>query len=940
MLKMFHFVMIGHLYRQFVKFQEFFMKSHASMNRVYRLVWSQALGLMVAVAENAKGQGKAGKGRKLVAAALSLAGGLFLVPLAQAGPTGGQVSAGAATIAQAGSTTSITQSSQNLAINWQDFSIGANESVRFNQPNTSAIALNRVIGQNPSQILGALSANGQVFVLNPNGVLFGAGAQVNVGGLVASTLSLGDADLMAGNYRFANNGSSAGITNQGTLTAAQSGYVALLAPQVINEGVISATLGKAVLAAGNQVTLNLSQGSLLGFTLDQGAFKALADNKQLIQADGGQVFMSAKAADALTTAMVNNSGIIEARTMQYVNGTAQMVSGTIELMSDMAVGSVNVGGTLDASAPTGGNGGFIETSAAHVNVSNDAKVTTLANAGESGTWLIDPVDYTIASSGGNMTGAALTTSLASGSVTIVSTTSTVAGAGNINVNDVVAWSANKLTLNAQKNININANLNASGTAKLALEYGQDAASGISNLGNVVTNNASVNLPAGTNNFTTKFGSNGAVETYTVITSLGGEGSATGLDLQGMKNATAGTNFALGSDIDATPTSGWNAGSGFDPITGFTGDYVNNNFAFFDGLGHTITNLFINRQATSGVGLFASTGPRSVLRNVGLVRGSISGSLFVGGLVGINVVGLISNAYNTGTVKGADYVGGLVGDNDASNKDFALIMNSYSTGDVTGTGHHIGGLVGRNVQSNTRIVNSYATGNVSGISLVGGLVGGMQAGRISNVYATGDVSGSSSVGGLTGDNYGPIDHAYSTGLVTGGTSFGGLVGFGGSNGVSSSYWDTTASTQTASNGGTGLTTTQMQSQASYVNWDFTNTWVVSSTVNNGYPTFKWQARIVPPAAAAATAATSGTVASRSTQTFTDALAGKDGAVASFFRTAYQPKSPGTKTGETRSAASNEDASSDEQFANYRLINGGIKLPSDVLVSLKARVANSK
>src|SRR3989304_8687273 len=153
------------------------------------------------VMEDVKGSSKSVLGRNLIAIALLvLSDPALLMPLAQAEPTGGQISTGAGTIAQAGATTTITQNTQNLAINWQSFSIGSNEAVRFNQPNASSIALNRVLGQDPSSILGSLSANGQVFVLNPNGVLFGTGSQVNVGGLVASTLSLSHADFMRGNY--------------------------------------------------------------------------------------------------------------------------------------------------------------------------------------------------------------------------------------------------------------------------------------------------------------------------------------------------------------------------------------------------------------------------------------------------------------------------------------------------------------------------------------------------------------------------------------------------------------------------------------------------------------------------------------------------------------------------------------------------------------------
>ncbi|MFZ5522719.1 MAG: filamentous hemagglutinin N-terminal domain-containing protein, partial [Pseudomonadota bacterium] len=422
------------------------------------------------------------------------------MPLAQAEPTGGQISTGAGAITQVGTTTTITQNTQNLAINWQNFSIGSNEAVRFNQPNATSIALNRVLGQDPSTILGSLSANGQVFVLNPNGVLFGAGSQVNVGGLVASSLSLSDADFMAGKYTFGNDGTVGAVVNQGALTAAQGGYIALLAPEVRNEGVITATLGTALLGAGDKVTLNLNNGSLLSYTTDQGSLNALAENRQLIQADGGQVYMSAKAADALSTAVVNNTGIIEARTMQNVGGV-------IKLMGDMQVGTVNVGGTLDASAPNGGNGGFIETSAAHVKIADGTQVTTSAAQGLAGNWLIDPFDFTIAASGGDITGALLSSSLAGGNVQILSSAGTVGGTlGDINVNDAVTWTANTtLTLSAFHDVNVNqlidANVGATGAGSVVLRAdntgtGPGAAAGTVNFsgtGAVALNTGTANI---------------------------------------------------------------------------------------------------------------------------------------------------------------------------------------------------------------------------------------------------------------------------------------------------------------------------------------------------------------------------------------------------------------------------------------------------------------
>ncbi len=484
------------------------MKSHASMNRIYRLVWNQALNLWVAVAENAKGRGKGGRtsrSRVDIASACGckavlnvLGAGLLLAGAAHAGPTGGQVVAGNGAISQGASTTTVTQASARMAIDWNTFSTAAGESVNFIQPNAQAIALNRITGSSPSSLLGSLSANGQVFILNPNGVLFGPGAQVDVGGLVASTLSLGNADFMAGKNTFTKDaGSTAAVVNQGTLTAASGGYVALLAPEVRNEGVISATSGTVLLAAGNQVTLTLNNGSLLSYSIDQGALNALADNRQLIRADGGQVILSAQALDALSRASVNNSGTIEARTLQHQ-------AGRILLLADMAVGAVTVSGTLDASASGTGDGGVVETSAAHVKVADSAVVTTHAATGQTGTWLIDPADFKIDSlaNGGDITGAALGTALNNNNVVYSSTDGAQGTLGDVLINQSVSWSANTgLTLSAQRNIDFSGggSLNASGAAGSVVLTAGTGATGaiIGNAGTVAVTANSLSARAAT-----------------------------------------------------------------------------------------------------------------------------------------------------------------------------------------------------------------------------------------------------------------------------------------------------------------------------------------------------------------------------------------------------------------------------------------------------------
>ncbi|MBC7600171.1 MAG: filamentous hemagglutinin N-terminal domain-containing protein, partial [Polaromonas sp.] len=153
------------------------MKSHGSMNRVYRLIWSEVLNSWVAVAESGRGRGK-GSSRKLIAAALSLS-----AAFAGATPVGGQVVAGAGSVTQSGTTTTIQQASQNLSLNWKSFNIAPQETVNFVQPSASAIAVNRIFDTSGTKILGQLNANGQVYLINPNGILFGQGAQVNVGGM-------------------------------------------------------------------------------------------------------------------------------------------------------------------------------------------------------------------------------------------------------------------------------------------------------------------------------------------------------------------------------------------------------------------------------------------------------------------------------------------------------------------------------------------------------------------------------------------------------------------------------------------------------------------------------------------------------------------------------------------------------------------------------------
>src|SRR6266545_8175025 len=171
---------------------------------------------------------------------------LLTPPGAFANPLGGQVQGGNATIQGQGTpTVTVNQTSDRAIINWNTFNIGTGELTRFVQPNSGSLALNRVTGNlGPSQILGTIEANGRVFLVNPDGILFGAGAQINTGGFLATTSDIKNSDFMAGNYVFSIPGRpSASIVNLGTITATNGGFAALVAPGVRNAGVITANFG-------------------------------------------------------------------------------------------------------------------------------------------------------------------------------------------------------------------------------------------------------------------------------------------------------------------------------------------------------------------------------------------------------------------------------------------------------------------------------------------------------------------------------------------------------------------------------------------------------------------------------------------------------------------------------------------------------------------------
>ncbi len=249
----------------------------------------------------------------------------------QAAPQGGQVSAGSGSIQASGNITQINQNSQQLVIDWDSFNVGLNESVTFLQPNSSAAVLNRIYDQNPSQIFGNINANGRVFLSNPNGMIFGANSQVNVGSLFATTLGINNDVFMNGRYNFSAVSDGGAIVNHGLLNAATGGSISLVADAVDNQGEIIAHYGYINLASGRTAAIDFDGDGFIHFeidgeVLDNATGKTTGvNNSGIIRADGGEVLLTARHAQDVFERAINNDGLIEAGRMLNEGGVIRLV---------------------------------------------------------------------------------------------------------------------------------------------------------------------------------------------------------------------------------------------------------------------------------------------------------------------------------------------------------------------------------------------------------------------------------------------------------------------------------------------------------------------------------------------------------------------------------------------------------------------------------------
>lgn len=262
-------------------------------------------------------------------------------------PTGPSVaygSVGILAVPQA-NTMLMQQSSAAAIVNWQSFSVGSGARVNIQQPSASSALLNRVTGSATSTIAGEINANGQVYLVNPNGIMITPSGVVRAGGgFVASTLGIGDEDFKAGRRNFVGTGASAAVVNQGAIEVGRGGYAALIGGSVDNAGMISVPMGRVGLGAGERVTLDISGDGFLQVAVPSGSAgeKALIQHSGRIRADGGRVEMRAATAREVARQAINLTGVVEARSVRGRSGAIVLGGG--------AGGTVHISGRLDVSA--------------------------------------------------------------------------------------------------------------------------------------------------------------------------------------------------------------------------------------------------------------------------------------------------------------------------------------------------------------------------------------------------------------------------------------------------------------------------------------------------------------------------------------------------------------------------------------------------------------
>ncbi|MBS0273287.1 MAG: filamentous hemagglutinin N-terminal domain-containing protein [Proteobacteria bacterium] len=529
---------------------------------------------------------------------------------------------------------------KDAKIDWRSFDIGSKAQVNFNQPGTSSIAVNRVNSSaNPTQIEGGLHANGQVWILNPNGVFFSKTAHVDAAGIVASTANIDTNAFMAGSNKLQMTGADHGsVENQGNISVGANGLAAFVAPSVRNSGTINATVGRVALAAGTTYTLDLAGDHLVELGL--GSVKAVVDSSGKIVNPGGTIALTAKAAGQVVNSVVNVSGVVSASSVTKSGGTITLggdnvtTTSTAQLSADAgtngnggAITSVanvqgNYAGSFSAKGGSAsGNGGSVETSGKSVHVDSGIKINTLASNGLTGSWTVDPDNLTI---GTTDSGADADTDQSISASTVESqlgTTSVNLKANNtITVNTAIDTSSNTdsntLTFQDENGSGLTINLNADITlgAHETLT-GQGTIVNVANTG-LIQNGIDVALAGGAT-------VNVAAGQYAAGTGL--QINKSGLTLLGASGAEIDVNPGTSGQVNAITIGGSTDGvtiSGFDirgevnaPYTSYAwGSAVSRGVAVLNGATNvTITDNDI-RNVRNGI-LIDGRNTGSVTNNV-------------------------------------------------------------------------------------------------------------------------------------------------------------------------------------------------------------------------------------------------------------------------------------------------------------------------------------
>ncbi|MBJ7556301.1 GLUG motif-containing protein [Marinomonas spartinae] len=731
-------------------------------------------------------------------------------------PTGGSVAAGQVSMGTLGNTTTVTQRSDKAIVNWQSFSVGKGASVHFIQPDSRSAILNRVTGATTSTIAGSIHANGQVYLINPNGIAITSTGSVKVGGgFVASTLNIADKDFLKGHFLFKGTGASAGVSNAGIITVGRGGYAALIGGRVKNSGLIAAPLGRIGVGAGEEATLNLSGDGFLQVALpsktDANGQDALIDNSGTLSANGGTVLISVASARNAARHVVNLSGVVEANSVSGHDGKILIgggqggnvtVSGQVTATSDTGKGGqISVtgqhialnGATIDASGATGG--GSVKIGGAYQGKGNTqrAKTTTVdassvirADASQSGdggqvvVWSNDLTTFdgqiSARGAGAGKGGDAEVSGKATLAYNGFTDLSGPGGFGtllldpyNITISSDTASNSSSTSATGDDSvINVGTLQTALDSANVAITTGSAGSAG-SQAGDITVANE-VTWNSGS---TLELSAYHNIHVNAALT--GGAGSK--IVLRSDNSGTGTGTVTFGSGITATAPGGvaiYYNPSSYTAATDYSGNMGSDTTATAYMLVNTLDNLqAINTNLTGTYALskdIDASATSSWNNGAGFVPlSNYFTTQFTGTFDGQSHV--ISNL--TIHRPSTDFVG-LFGNVDSG---VAIRNVGLEGGSISGQSS-VGSLVGY-AEDGSTIKNAYATGAVTGSSYgVGGLVG-RNDGTISNAYATGAVTGTgaySNVGGLVGRNDGTISNAYATGAVKGnGTSIGGLVG---------------------------------------------------------------------------------------------------------------------------------------------------------------------